>query len=131
MSLLLNYNQNKCPRDVVLETPFKDPLDCIPHQQFHFKRTEYQGMPFGNGAVTNIQKCFLATFKGMRGRLNDWWCKDRLKEKGQEGGLGTALLPSLDRYGETADPDNCGGMLSTRYQPPKVEKTRAGSRAIQ
>ncbi|CAH2245170.1 jg16740 [Pararge aegeria aegeria] len=61
----------------------------------------------------------------MRGRLNDWWCKDRLKEKGQEGGH------SLDRYGEIADPDNCGGMFSTRYQPPKVEKTRAGSRAIQ
>ncbi|CAH2230574.1 jg25032 [Pararge aegeria aegeria] len=38
---------------------------------------------------------------------------------------------SLDRYGEIADSDNCGGMLSTRYQPPKVEKTRAGSRAIQ
>ncbi|CAH2266858.1 jg8919 [Pararge aegeria aegeria] len=32
---------------------------------------------------------------------------------------------SLDRYGEIVDPDNCGRMFSTCYQPPKVEKTRA------
>ncbi|CAH2255470.1 jg15444 [Pararge aegeria aegeria] len=28
-------------------------LDCIPHQQFNFKRTKYQGTTFVDGAVTN------------------------------------------------------------------------------
>ncbi|CAH2236128.1 jg15122 [Pararge aegeria aegeria] len=36
-----------------------------------------------------------------------------------------AVTYSLDRYGEIVDPDNCGRMFSTCYQPPKVEKTRA------
>ncbi|CAH2210262.1 jg633, partial [Pararge aegeria aegeria] len=50
----------------------------------------------------------------MRGRLNDWWCKDRLKEKGEEGGH---LLSYLEGYGEIVDPDqllwNAFDMLPT------------------